>query len=151
MNGIIGMLEQINDEFEDKKLIKYASIARNSARTLLFMVNDILDTSQIQKGELSLSFDNVNIHEFMNDILPLFQYQIKKRGLKLNYINKCDPLLTARADKNRLQQIIFNLISNACKFTEKGEISVEVSQAANKKHQRENSVDRPLQRRNLFF
>lgn len=126
INGIIGMLDIVNEKISDKKLAKHISIAKNSAKSLLLMISDILDTSQMQKGMLTLALENVNLQKVIDGVLPLMRVQIKKKGLAFKYLNMCDPRTKVWADKNRLEQILFNLINNACKFTEKGEIIVEV-------------------------
>ena len=124
---MLDIVEEKIDKAEQPKIKKYLSIAKNSAKTLLLMINDILDISQIQKGKLRLNMQASLIHNLIDEVLPLVAVQIQRRGLQLVYKNNCSPETLALVDPMRFQQILLNLLSNACKFTEKGTITVKVA------------------------
>ena len=126
LNGIIGMVEVAFEKVENSKVRKYLSIARNSANRLLLMINDILDISQIQRGDLRLNKTLSNIHILIDSVLPLIKLQIKKKNLQLIYENECPHGTLIDVDPMRFQQILLNLLNNAFKFTQECSIKVKV-------------------------
>ena len=127
LNGIIGMLDVAEEKIEHIKGVrKFLRVAKNSARTLLLMINDILDVSQIERGTLRLTIETLSIDELIKQVLPLIRVQTKQKGLELTYENHCPPNTAVKVDRIRFQQIMLNLLSNAAKFTKQGSIKVRV-------------------------
>lgn len=98
----------------------------NSGQHLLALINDILDLSKIEAGKMELSFDEVNIVEMINSVMSTATGLVKDKPITLKK-NIAPNLPTARADAIRVRQVLLNLLSNAAKFTDEGEISVEAS------------------------
>ncbi len=127
MNGITGFAEllkkpNLNTEMKNK----YVSIINNSSQTLLNLIDDIIDISKIEAGEIRLIQKEVNIRELLIDLHTLYNRikQEKKRPrteIRLN-MPPLDHNPTIRTDPNRLRQILNNLINNALKFTENGSV-----------------------------
>jgi two-component system, sensor histidine kinase ChiS len=126
LHGILGIAETLceRDELKNNPGVKNNLVhIINSARRLTNLVNDILDFSKMRHNELPLHFSAVAIEPVLLTILPSFSRQANKKGLSLIAEFKKD-LPKAYADEDRLIQIFFNLIGNAVKFTDSGEIKI---------------------------
>ncbi|TGK39658.1 response regulator [Leptospira andrefontaineae] len=129
MNGVIGMTELLIDSNLNKEQKEYAEIIQKSGESLLNIINDILDYSKIESGTLSLEIREFSVIETIEEVLDLFRSRAAQKQIDLVYY--LDPNVPDRilCDSLRLKQIFINLIGNALKFTEQGEIflSAEVS------------------------
>ncbi|MBN2009013.1 response regulator [candidate division KSB1 bacterium] len=126
MNGIIGMTELALDLAPNKQQRDYLNIAKRSAESLLDLLNDILDFSKIEAGKLELEEVDFNLRNVIETALTTFAIQAHTKGVELLCDIKNDVPVSVRGDSGRLRQIIVNLVGNALKFTEKGEIIVRV-------------------------
>jgi PAS domain S-box-containing protein len=97
----------------------------NSGQHLLGLINDVLDLSKIEAGKMELAFDEVNMTDITNSVISTMSGLIKDRPVEMKRIIEPD-LPTVRADAIRIRQVMINLISNASKFTDEGDILVEV-------------------------
>jgi signal transduction histidine kinase len=128
MNGVIGMTNllldtELTDEQED-----LAETARSSADGLLTIINDILDFSKNEAGKLQLETLNFDLRETVETTLELLSGQASSKSLELGAIVRHEIHGHLRGDPGRLRQVLLNLISNAIKFTERGEIFLDLSQ-----------------------
>ncbi len=98
----------------------------NSGQHLLGLINDILDSAKIEAGKMELAFDEVNIADVANSVLSTMSGLVKDRPIQLKRVIEPN-LPTVRADAIRVRQVMINLLSNAAKFTEEGDIMVEVA------------------------
>ncbi len=126
MNAILGFAEILRDQLKDPQHIKYIDIILSSGKTLLDLINDILDISKIEAGKMELQFRPVNPQELFLDISRIFSEKIQAKGLK--FFTEIDEKLPKAilVDEVRLRQILFNLVGNAIKFTSKGYIELKV-------------------------
>ncbi|QLI82368.1 response regulator [Chitinibacter fontanus] len=128
MNGVVGMLDLLADTSLNPRQRELTDTARNSARHLLALLNDILDVAKLESGKLTLENQPYDLARLLNEVqqLLLGQAQIKQVGLQLNLPD--DFHHWQLGDEVRVRQVMFNLIGNAVKFTECGqvEISLEV-------------------------
>jgi PAS domain S-box-containing protein len=97
----------------------------NSGQHLLGLINDILDLAKIEAGKMELAFDEVNITDLVTSVLSTMSGLVKDKSIEMKHIIEPN-LPTVRADAIRIRQVMINLLSNAAKFTEEGEITVEV-------------------------
>lgn len=126
MNGIVGMAEIMMSESVDQEMLDKLGIISSSAHSLLLIINDILDFSKIEAGKLLVEKINFNLNRTISQQIDLFKVVASKKGLLIHhFIDKSVPEFII-SDEIRLKQIINNLISNAIKFTEKGEIKLLV-------------------------
>jgi len=122
LNGIIGFTKIIQETNLNKKQSKYIELISTSSNILANIINDILDFSKIAEGKLELDLQPTNCRKEALSFLNIFKSQIKNKGLE--FIINIDPKLPECMiyDKNRLKQIVMNLIGNSIKFTNKGSI-----------------------------
>ena len=127
MNAILGLNSVLQSELADRpQSLRLAIHIRESAQQLLRLVNDILDFSQLEAGRLQLAEKPVHLQRLLDAWMPSFLHAAQHKGLHLDW--QIDPLLPPwlMADAVRLRQILTNLLDNAIKFTEQGEVRLRV-------------------------
>jgi signal transduction histidine kinase/CheY-like chemotaxis protein/HPt (histidine-containing phosphotransfer) domain-containing protein len=129
MNGVLGMNELLIDSHLAPQQRIWAEGVHTSGQHLLEVINDILDFSKIESGQLELEAVDFNLADVVEDAVSMFAQQAESKGLELaaEFIPSDAPLALC-GDPLRLRQVITNLISNAIKFTEHGEVVVRVTQ-----------------------
>ena len=126
MNVILGMAELVYESPQDEGQKEYLAMIRDSSSFLLSLVNHLLDLSKIESGNFELDQVHFNLPQKVKKIVSSFRLQAQKKGLELNCTIDDNVPRNVVGDSRRLQQVLFNLISNAIKFTEKGEINVSL-------------------------
>ncbi len=127
MNGVIGTLQLLSDTQLNTEQREYVSTAHKSAEALLGILNDILDLSKIEAGKLGIESIAFDLREIINSIVSLHALAASEKNLQLrSEIDAHLPELVV-ADPTRIRQILINLVSNALKFTRRGEVSVRVN------------------------
>ncbi len=126
LNGVLGMLELLNDMGLNEKQSEYIEIASGSAESLLSLIDNILDFSKIDSGKLSLEHIEFDLPDLLEEIVLLLSTQAQQKDIDLAYI--IDPEIPEKilGDSGRLRQVLINLVGNALKFTERGEVGIEV-------------------------
>lgn len=126
MNGVLGMLQLLETTRMTEEQAEYAALASESTEHLLKVINDILDFSRIERSALELEHIPFNLAELVSNCAQAFQHNAAQRGLHLQ-LTIPDGLqdLPALGDPTRIRQILVNLIGNALKFTEHGQVSIE--------------------------
>ena len=127
LNGVIGMLELLSSTQLDAQQTRYARVARTSADALLSLISDILDFSKIEAGKLDLNPIDFDLPTLVEDMAEMFAQQVQEKNLELAYSIVPETPSTVCGDPDRLRQILVNLVSNAVKFTERGEIVIRVA------------------------
>lgn len=126
MNGVIGMTELLRQTPLDKDQKAYVRLIRESGESLLVLINDILDYSKIESGKLDIECRPMAVREVVKDCVDLLAPKVREKGLVLTA--NCEAAVPERVmgDRLRLRQVLINLMSNAIKFTHKGEVRVLV-------------------------
>ncbi len=127
MNGVIGMTAMLAETELSHEQRDYVETIRTSAEALLTIINDILDFSKIESGRLEIESHPFEIRTCVEESLELLASKAAEKGLDLAFVAEDDVPLMVYGDVTRLRQILVNLVSNAVKFTAKGEVVVEVS------------------------
>jgi signal transduction histidine kinase/ActR/RegA family two-component response regulator len=127
MNGVMGMLELLKDTTLDLRQREQVETAAKSADSLLHVLNDILDLSKIEAGSMSFESIAFNPAKVAEEVTALTRPRAEKKQLSL--VLKVDPVCRSRSrgDPNRLRQVLLNLLGNAVKFTEHGQIELILS------------------------
>ncbi len=124
LNGLFGMLQSLQSTHLQPEQAESIDIALASGRTLLNILNDILDLSRIEAGRLTLEKEPFDPARTVREVAAIFQANATDRNIALN----CDlaaELPPIIGDADRLRQVLFNLVGNALKFTEKGQVTIE--------------------------
>ena len=114
------------DEAPDKN---HLQIIKRNGRHLLSLLNDVLDLSKIEAGKLEIEHLDVHLHSFVNEICSLISVNAQDKNLRLNVLAKTALPVKIKTDPTRLRQILLNLLGNAIKFTEEGEVSLHIAEA----------------------
>jgi signal transduction histidine kinase len=124
MNAIVGFSELLGNESGSENKQQYISIIQNSSYNLLRLINDIIDLSKIEAGDLEIKYSDVNIRDLFVELKDLYSLDLIKReksGVSISFILNGD--LIFQSDPLRLKQVLSNLINNAVKFTSQGAIT----------------------------
>jgi len=126
MNGVMGMIELALDSPLTNEQRDFLTTAQESAEALLALLNDILDFSKIEAGHLELEEISFNLRSMVEGVADTLAHRAEAKGLEMACDVQQDCPSYVRADPGRLRQILVNLVGNAIKFTEKGEVVIRV-------------------------
>ncbi len=124
LNGIVGMLELLENTQLDATQQRYVHCAETSVDCLLSLINDILDFSKIEAGKIELDPVDFNLRVLLEDVAEMMATKAQAKGLEICCDLPADFPTTMRGDSDRLRQIVLNLVSNAVKFTESGQVVI---------------------------
>jgi PAS domain S-box-containing protein len=126
MNGIIGMNDLLLDTALTAEQLDYVETVKSSAETLLSLLNDILDFSKIEARKLDLENVEFSLHDMLGDTVKALAFRAHQKEIELLYEISPDVSDVMIGDPTRLRQVLTNLIGNALKFTERGEVMVKI-------------------------
>lgn len=126
LNGVMGTLELLKEEGLNEKQRKLLQITSQSAQTLLTIINDVLDFSKLEDGKLNLQYIPTNIKEIISATHALLKSTSAVKGLNFTIQYACDYDGNVMLDGARLQQVLYNIVGNAIKFTEHGSVALSL-------------------------
>lgn len=126
MNAIMGFTELLDEQVKDKRLRSFVETIRSAGKSLLSLINDILDLSKVEAGKLEILKSPTDINKLVSDVANIFTMRVRERNLDL--VVSVDETIPCalNVDNIRVRQILLNLVGNAVKFTEAGSIHVRV-------------------------
>ena len=137
INAVLGMNEMILRECIDEPILSYAANIQSSGKTLLFLINDILDMSKIESGKMEIVPVEYEMEDMIIDLWNVIYLRAQEKGLNVDFFIDDTLPRTLFGDDVRIKQIVTNLLTNAVKYTSKGGIELRV----NYKKTKENTID----------
>ena len=132
LNAVIGLTEMLKEDAEDDGYTEYLEPLdriHNASKHLLSLINDVLDLSKIEAGKIEIYLEAFNFSDLIQDIINTSETLAAKNNNRLT-VNFEDEVQVIKSDQTRIKQIIYNLVSNACKFTENGTVTLNIRLAA---------------------
>ncbi|MFN8361625.1 MAG: PAS domain-containing protein [Candidatus Kapaibacterium sp.] len=126
MNAILGFAELLHHQIADEKHRYFLATITSSGQALLSLINDILDLSKIEAGKFDIHPEPTNLHELINDVFLLFEPKAREKNIGLGSVIETDLPPLMMIDGVRLRQILFNIIGNAVKFTDRGNVTITI-------------------------
>jgi signal transduction histidine kinase/ActR/RegA family two-component response regulator len=127
LNGVIGFIDMLAETDLTEEQLDYVNTVRTSGKTLMALINDILDFSKIESGHLNLELRTFNLVTMLRELVSLFFNEATQKGIVLNLELGEDVSRMIEGDEMRIRQILTNLLANAVKFTENGQVSLIVT------------------------
>lgn len=124
LNGIIGILHLLSSGVKEASTKEFLDIALSNAEALLSLLNNLLELSRIEAGEVPIQKSLFSVKEVIEEIIQMFWYRAKEKNLMLTYSIKSTVPEYLIGDASKIRQILINLVGNAIKFTEEGEINI---------------------------
>jgi PAS domain S-box-containing protein len=158
IHGVTGTLDLLRDTELGKEQRQYVNLAKTSAETLLNVINDILDFSKIEAGKIDLENRDFNLHAVLEEAIASMAVPAHKKGLEILLQVSRDIPAALVGDAGRLRQVLVNLLGNAVKFTERGEIVLRVNVEADGEKEaelhfsvRDTGIGIPEEKQELLF
>ncbi|MEK7661165.1 MAG: ATP-binding protein, partial [Pseudomonadota bacterium] len=126
MNGVLGMAEALARTKLNERQQRLVSVIQESGDTLLALLNDVLDLAKIEAGRMDLEMVDFNVVDIVRSSEAIFSTRAHQKGLSFSVNVEADANIWCVGDPTRLRQILYNLMSNAIKFTNEGEVKVQV-------------------------
>ncbi|CAN7343245.1 EAL domain-containing protein [Pseudoduganella sp. LjRoot289] len=127
LNGVVGMLDMLKEMRLTQRQQECVDVAWNSSRTLIDLINNVLDFSKMDAGKLSLEETDFDLRKLLEEVIELVARPAQQKGVEVAYALAPGVPERITGDALRLRQILINLLGNAVKFTEQGEVSLRVS------------------------
>ena len=127
LNAVIGMTGLLLDTELNSEQVEYAQTVRGSSEALLNIINNILDFSKLEAGRMDLELIDFDLRNCVEEIGDMLASRAQEKGVELAILIHCDAPARVRGDPGRLRQVLLNLVHNAVKFTDQGEVLVRVA------------------------
>ncbi|MBA4016232.1 MAG: hypothetical protein C0483_03490 [Pirellula sp.] len=158
LNGVMGMLELLGTTTLNARQKRFLHLAQSSSDTLLGLINQLLDFSKIEAGKLELEKIEFRLHPLVEDLAEVFGHRAQKKGIELACRIRPEVPNSVIGDPERIRQVLVNLTNNAVKFTDLGEVRIEISCEAEEGLQRQvrfavydSGIGVPADRRDRLF
>ncbi|HMO61501.1 MAG TPA: PAS domain S-box protein [Ferruginibacter sp.] len=124
LNAVIGFTDLLADTSLNKEQAEYVQIVKTASQNLLALINNILDLSKIESGNLSLESQPINVAQVVSDAVKILEPKARRKGIEMRLELSEDIPQLVMGDQLRLSQILFNLLGNAVKFTDEGYVEI---------------------------
>ena len=133
LNSVLGMLELLKETNLSKDQERYLTLFSHAGENLKALINDLLDFSKIEAKALTIEHISYNLHSTVRSVFEILQIKAEEKGLNFELVIEPDVPIYQKGDPTRLRQVLFNLIGNALKFTDEGEVQIRVRIEKNEK------------------
>ncbi len=130
MNGVIGGIQLMNETKLDPEQSEYAHIIERSSEAMMYVIDEILDISRLESGQIEIDTTWFDVEELVKGIISLFVPDAQQKEVSIRYKNNVSPSNLFKGDVERIRQVLINLVGNAIKFTQEGEILITVGEFA---------------------
>lgn len=127
INAVLGMNEMILREAQEEQILQYANTIQNAGKTLHFLINDILDMSKIEAGRMELTESEYELNRLLQELWGLIYLRAQEKGLAIYFHVEESTPLHLYGDDIRIKQILTNILTNAVKYTPKGEVNLKLT------------------------
>ena len=127
MNAILGFTEILREQVQNNQHRRYLETINTSSKTLLSLINDILDLSKIEAGKMELQYEQIDVRSLVREVEAIFSLRIQEKSLYFTVSVAPEVPSMLFLDEVRLRQVLFNLVGNAVKFTEQGGVAVDIT------------------------
>jgi signal transduction histidine kinase/HPt (histidine-containing phosphotransfer) domain-containing protein len=127
MNAIIGVADLLQQTLLTAEQKKYVTVFQAAGENLLTLINDILDLSKVESGEVKLESVSFDLRDLVSSVVEIAQVRAKAKGLAVTYSIGANVPANLVGDPNRLRQVLLNLVGNSVKFTEKGSVGIGIN------------------------
>ncbi len=142
MNAVIGYSDLLSNSVTDPQQRNYLDAIRAGSRSLLMLINDILDLSRIEAGKMRLEYSAVSVRRLLSDVRHIFDLRATEQGISLEVSVDSKMPAAMMLDETRLRQVLFNLVGNAIKFTHDGGVTVRATATPRKSSGGEGDTDK---------
>ncbi|PXX92768.1 histidine kinase [Marinobacter vulgaris] len=150
MNAVIGYSDLLSNTVKDPQQRNYLDAIRAGSRSLLMLINDILDLSRIEAGKMRLDYSAVSVRRLLSDVRHIFDLRATEQGISLEVSVDSKMPAAMMLDETRLRQVLFNLVGNAIKFTHDGGVTVRATATPRKSSRGESADDGEGDRRRWY-
>jgi PAS domain S-box-containing protein len=126
MNSILGFTELLQEQVQGDRQRSYLNAVSSSGKTLMRLINDILDLSKIEAGRMDITYEPIDVTQALREVAAMFSAKVQEKNLQLRVESDVSAPVGMMLDEIRLRQILFNLVGNAVKFTDKGSITIRM-------------------------
>lgn len=141
MNAVIGYSDLLSNTVKDPQQRNYLDAIRAGSRSLLMLINDILDLSRIEAGKMRLEYSAVSVRRLLSDVRHIFDLRATEQGISLEVSVDSRMPAAMMLDETRLRQVLFNLVGNAIKFTHEGGVTVRATATPRKSSEKPSAED----------
>jgi len=141
MNAVIGYSDLLSNTVKDPQQRNYLDAIRAGSRSLLMLINDILDLSRIEAGKMRLEYSAVSVRRLLSDVRHIFDLRATEQGISLEVSVDSRMPAAMMLDETRLRQVLFNLVGNAIKFTHEGGVTVRATATPRKSAEKQPADD----------
>lgn len=126
MNSILGFTELLQEQVQGDRQRSYLNAVSSSGKTLMRLINDILDLSKIEAGRMDITYEPIDVTQAVREVAAMFSAKVQEKNLQLRVESDVSTPVGMMLDEIRLRQILFNLVGNAVKFTDRGSITIRM-------------------------